>query len=165
MRITEKKRVRIKDCNYDNPVFLCWKGVEGGWNYYLFDRSQTVGKQVSGEQFITAFTDLENQTTGKAFLFKESEQTITCGAENLDENDIRGIATMLDSVEVKLLLNPLSWRTVEMVGSPAAPTIVTNPLWETVRIMPGSFSLFKTSQKIHSVQFTFFRLGKNIQRQ
>lgn len=129
---------------YDEPIYLCWLNELGGWNYYLFHKTQLHALATGDEKtYKTNIEDLANAESSNEVLSLSSYEKITAGAENLTLNDIKLIATMLDSLKVQLLMNPLTW-----VADGA-------PVWQTVIPDRGTFSTYATGQERHNIEFTF----------
>lgn len=78
-RVTEKKRVLIdQDCK-PNPVYLAWLNKLGGWDYWLFSGTQTIGDDIeSGGEFNPYVEDIETATQRAEQLSKSSIQKV-CG--------------------------------------------------------------------------------------
>ena len=147
IRITEKKRIRLRNDCFDNPVYLSWF-TKLGIDYWLFGRTQTETLRVSADQiFERDIIDLENADTIKDFLSKEAVLVSRLGAENLDDNDIDGLRGLLTSPKVQVLVSQ-------------------NPIkWQTVLLSPGSFRVKDTRERRHKLEIDIVHPDQIIQTQ
>ncbi len=133
---TEKKRIRIKNQCYDNPVYIAWKGMEGGWNYWLFYKKQIKTLQTKVESEVERnITDLATTSTINDYIQKSGEDKILVGADGLDSNDMAGLRKMMLSPKVQMWLSG-----------------ATNPVWTTVRVLPGTFQIDDNSVNKNDIQ-------------
>ena len=148
IRITEIKKIRLRNDCFDNPVFLAWFNKRGGIDSWLFGRTQTETLRVSADQiFERDIIDLENADTIKDFLSKEAVLVTRIGAENLDKNDIDGLRGLLTSPKVQILVSQ-------------------NPLkWQTVLVSPGSFKIIDTKERRHRLEIDIVHPDQIIQTQ
>lgn len=148
LRITEKKRIRLRNDCFDNPVYLSFHGKRGGINYWLFGRTQTETLRISARQiFERDITDLENADTIKDFLSKEAVLVSRLGAENLDDNDINGLTGLITSPKVQILVSQ-------------------NPIkWQTVLLSPGSFRIKDTRERRRRLEIDIVHPDQIIQTQ
>lgn len=102
----------------DNPVYIRWKILQGGWNYYLFDLRQLKNFNVdSVDLFQENFKFLDDIRKVLSFYRKKSRDVWTLLAENITTADIELVQGLSDSPEVELYLGQL--------GSPASHTFET----------------------------------------
>lgn len=147
-RLTEIKRVQLRNDCIDNPVYLSWFNKRGGIDYWLFGRTQGESLRVSASQiFERDITDIENADTIKDFLSKEAVDVTRLGAENLDDNDIEGLKGLLSSPKVQVLMSQ-------------------NPVvWQTVLVSPGTFKIKETRNRRHRLELDIVHPEQIIQTQ
>ena len=126
--VSETITLIVKEtCN--NPVYIRWKNIIGGWNYYLFDCRQLKGLSVdSFEQYRENFTDLENQNIVNNFYSKTSREQWQLLAENIETYELE----LLQGV-------PISPRVDLYTGDGSTHT------WQAVIVT--AFSLINTTDK------------------
>jgi len=137
--VTERRRIRINQSCFDNHVYLAWKGVYGGWNYYLFTRQQTYGVEIKNAQVAFPYVPDLNVEENKFLMSNDSEPFITLGANNIDRNDVTGLMRMLESERVTMYMG---------LDSNNAP------IWQTVIVKTGSFKVYDSKDKRHDIEFT-----------
>lgn len=151
-RVTEKKRILIDHSCVDSPCYLNWLGTNGGRNYWLFKKKQSKGISVSVTGEYQPYTpDIEN---AQGYIFRtgmDATPRLTMGA-NVPAADIEGLIKMTYSLDVLLLMNPLSWQT-----DPGGPR------WQTARPVPGTFKVIDTDQKTGTIEVTIELPFLNIQ--
>ncbi len=115
--ITERRAITIsRDC-YDNPVYLAWKGSEGGWNYWLFGGDQKVANDTGANgEFEKNIADLETADTKVGWLNKTSKPSMQIGANGIPVSNFEGIRGLMESVKVQMLVSssPIKWQTVQV---------------------------------------------------
>ena len=137
-RITQIQPVEIAQCIPKNPMYLRWRNTLGGWDYWLFGSTQTITFDITDAQTIDRFVaDLEHADTLTDYTSKTAVKKITLGAEGLTTDQAEGLAELLYSVKVQVLIN----------GS------VTPPVWLTVLLIPGTFPLIETGEAFQSITF------------
>jgi len=149
-RVTEKKRIKINGDCFDNPIFLNWLGVSGGRNYWLFGKRQSFGKTTEVKDTFEPYQS--NIETAQGYVFetgRNSRPQLTIGA-SVDIEDAEGIATVLDSPNVLMLMNPETWET-------------ESPIWQIVEPVAGSYKLWNTDQTRAEIEFTIRLTKINIQ--
>lgn len=152
-RFTEKKEIKIAQCIPRNPVYLKWVGTNGNWNYWLFGVNQIRGINItSGGLFAKFIEDLSLQDSDSKFITKNAVPEMLLAAENLDNDDITGLETLLYSPQVMMLLNPLTWS-------------VIGERWQTVKVVPAKFKIKETRSNVHSIELTIQLIEINIQSQ
>lgn len=141
MIVTEKKFIKIdRECKV-NPVFLTWTNTNGGREYWLFHKVQTIAidTKESGD-FEPYVADLET-TRGQVFdITNEATPKIIIGT-NAEIEDIEGLKTLLYSPSVEWLRNPETWETEGCE-------------WVTVRPQKGSFKLYDTNEVRNVIEIT-----------
>lgn len=141
MIVTEKKVVKIDRNCKTNPVFLTWINSLGGREFWLFHKVQTKGITVSENgDFEKTIQDLETARGQISVFSKTAVPQMIIGANVLIE-DLEGIKSVLHSVKVEMLINPLTWQT-------------DGPKWRHVEPAPGSFKLYNTNQVRNDIEIT-----------
>lgn len=144
-RVTETKRVKLETpCT--NPVYLCWKTKNGGWDYWQFEYNQkhkrAIGDMQTFEQYITDFADA---TSRIEVLSKTAVPSIVLGASAVPKNDIYyneqypGLTGLLDSPKALMLKNPDTWDD-------------DGPVWITVAPKTGVFTILETNAANSSIE-------------
>lgn len=110
--LTERRRIKIGDECYENPVYLRWKATEGGWGYWLFkyDYKRMNDVKTIANYFLFE-EDIELSDGDEEVLRKESNPSITVGEMGIDKIHYDGFVTLMESPRVQLLVNPLTWQT------------------------------------------------------
>lgn len=135
IRVTEEKAIKIGPDCVDNPIYLKWIGKRGGWNYWLFGVVQSVSANIRDAVDIERHvTDIETAEERLDFLSKKEFKTITVGASNIDLEDINGLKSILASPKVYE-----QFKDGTKIG---------------VRVAPGSFRLYETTEKKASIELT-----------
>lgn len=138
--LTETKRVKLETpCT--NPVYLCWKSKNGGWDYWMFQWNQrhkrNTGDLVAFEQYITDFAAATSRIETSS---KTSVPSMVLGASLVPNADkyyneqYPGLTGLLDSPKVLMLKNPDTWTE-------------DGPVWITVTPKTGSFNVIETRAK------------------
>lgn len=141
-RITEIKTIKIDAECKENPVYLTWKGPDGGNNAWLFHRRQTEADRIeAGEKFEPFIDDLETATSNGEYLSKQTTPQLILGADNFEIEDVRGIRGLLRSTKVEMLMNPATWED-------------DGPIWQTVMVDAGSFNILDTGANKASIEIT-----------
>lgn len=136
-----EKCIKIKQNCYDNPVYIAWKGMNGGWNYWLFYYRQEKFLESTVVANVTRpIIDLETAETVQEYIRKGGTDRMVIGADGLDDNDMRGLRKMLLSPKVQLYM-----------GRGAA----NKPIWQTIRIAPGTFKIMDTRQGANDIEVSF----------
>ncbi len=137
--ITERKKVKVQFCIPSNPVALYWLNKLGGWDMWVFGKTQIKSVQtIEGEEFNKNITDLAIANTKEQLLTKEDTDTITLGANNIDTEDVTFIRGMFSSLKVMMLVSQ----------APHTP-----PIFRSVNIEDGTFVLIDTFQQKQNLEF------------
>lgn len=115
IEITKRFPIYLNFECYDNPVYLKWKGTQGGWNYWLFGFDQKVNTETQGNgQFEQNISDMETAQGKVEWINKKSLPSMQVGATGISIDNYDGIAGLMESVEVKMLVSssPYVWQTV-----------------------------------------------------
>ena len=159
--ITEKIEVKV-DCNCKtNPVFLYWRGTNGGLNYWLFHTVQSeVESQDIDSEFFPFVDDLETAFSNQEILSKKSQPQLIVGGY-IDKEDLSvsvnpgskpGLKGLLRSIDVGMLMNPDTWTT-------------EGCKWMRVKVAPGTFKIIDTNQTKAQIEMTLLFPTINIQGQ
>lgn len=155
-RVTEKKHIDIDHSCVSNPVYLNWQGTNGGRNYWLFKTVQTRGLNVTVEGTFEVYqTDIENAQGDVQDLERTARPRLTIGAK-VPISKLLGLEKVLYSINVLMLMNPGTWETAGPGGTP-------KPIWQIVRVVPGTFKLNDTDEKFHTLELTIELPAINIQ--
>ena len=133
VQITEVKTIKIDHSCSSNPVYLVWKNTLGGWDHWLFKKTQT--KNIITEstgQFTKPVYSLNTDTVNES-LGSNVYPSMVLGADGLTKNQKHAISELLYSPKVYI---------VNKDGSKM-----------TVIPRPGSFLLEETENKLHSIEF------------
>lgn len=99
------------------PIYIRWENLIGGWDYWLFQWSQDSKlNTTNGQQFKQNVTDLSTATEVFQYYKKEGRDIITLFAENINSNELETIRKISLSPKVELLddkdVSPYFWFTV-----------------------------------------------------
>lgn len=133
--ITVKQRVRIEhDCPI-NPIMLKWKLSLGGWDQWLFSKTQTKKLTTSSKGSVsTPVWDIENAESTIKEVGKNRTNSIILGAANLTKNDKEGIEELLSSNII---------YQIDQSGKKVA----------RVMVLPGTFTSIETGEILQSIEF------------
>lgn len=135
------KTILIDESCHDNPEYFRWLNPMGGFDYWLFDRSQEFVDEVSNEKTFEPFIEDLEDSNGRAFvLSKDKQETFTITAEQLSKQQAIGLRYMLSSVRVQRYLG--------------RHAINNAHLWQEVRIKTGSFPIYETGENKFSFKAT-----------
>lgn len=125
-RLTEIKRVKTVEVNCNNPVMLTWKNTKGGWDYWLFTKTQSINKSTESlgvtKSVYFALEELESQFRD---MGKDDVQSkMILGATGLTASEKRGIEVVLMSnlvyelnqngtIKRRVIPSPSSWLSIE----------------------------------------------------
>lgn len=137
--VTERRVVRIGNNCADNPVYIAWKGKQGGWSYYLFTRTQDITSTTSDQSIAEPYIDNLDVQGNRYQIDISSTPSITMGCSGIDRNDVDGILKMLESGCIRIYLG-----THEITGLPE---------WEDVIVKSGSFKITNSNMR-HDIEFT-----------
>lgn len=155
-RVTEKKSIDIDHSCVSNPVFLNWLNTKSGRDVWLFKSVQTRGINITVDgTYETYQTDIENSQGDVQDLGRNARPRLTIGAR-VPVSKLFGIERMLYSINVLMLMNPGTWKTSGPGGTP-------KPIWQIVRVVPGTFKLNDTDEKFHTIELTIELPSINIQ--
>ena len=138
--ITERRRVRINTKCYQNPVYIAWKGSQGGWNYWLFGRTQEITLNTTEQVRIEPYRDTLLTRSNVVQASVKSGESWRLGVDNVDLNDIKGLMRLLDSECVMIYLGTI-------------PKILTKQ-WLEVQVKQGSVKVYETGNNRHNFEFS-----------
>lgn len=111
----------------DNPVMIQWVNYLGGWDSYLFQIEQAVTQQAGeGLNFeIPVVSDIEtiNRTSGRVVV--EEVQFMTLKTDHLNQNELRGLADIKASNDVRVWLDQTGGEWVGVTVSSGYETSFT----------------------------------------
>lgn len=118
-RVTEKKRIDVEFCTPQNPVCLKWINLLGGWDYWVFGKTQTI---VQNSEILSdvlrPIDDLENSDTYSDVVSRSAVEKWILGVSQAPVVKVRGLRGLLKSPKVMLLVSqsPEQWQTVRVLG-------------------------------------------------
>lgn len=173
-RVTEKKLVRIVDvADYQSPIALEWLGPHGDFNQWVFagELSQKVGvyDEVITKSLVSNSSfrpyDLEYIEAFEKALSKKSRESIDVVAPDVQDyywtnpdtsereliSERETLKTLVKSPYIKMLINPITWDTIDGNGFPVGPK------WMRVFIDGSSFSFGDKGGGHYSLSFTIIK--------
>ena len=152
IRVTEVKTIKIVSGDKCNPVFVTWLNTPGGRENWLFYKVQTEGITTSTiADFEQNIDDIET-SRGQINDIEINATPHLIVHALVDVEDIRGLKTLLYSINVEMLMNPSTWT-------------VDGPKWQTVRPQKGSFAILDTDEVQSLIEITFDLNYINVQTQ
>ena len=159
--ITEEITIKI-DCSCKtNPVYLQWRGTNGGINYWLFHTVQAIVETAAvNSEFFPFVEDLQNAYSNQEVLGKDSQPQMIVGGyfdiedlgASVNPSSAPGLKGLIRSIDVAMLMNSDTWET-------------DGPQWMRVKVAPGTFKILDTNQTKAQVEFTLLMPTINIQGQ
>lgn len=142
---SEEKEIEVDNECKANPIYLRWLNPLGGFDYWLFDKQQSVTLNVSDEiTFNTVIDDMIGVRNRMQVLSKRASEEIEVGAEMLTIDQINGIKYLLSSPKV------------EMYNG-------TCTCWIEVRIDTENFLIYNTGEQKASINFVIIKRENFIQ--
>lgn len=131
--VTEVKRIKIDHACYDNPIYLVWRNTLGGWDHWLFSKTQTKGLITEDlGTFEQPEYDLATSEGSSDSLGSTAGDSLILGADNLTTNQYDAIR--------------------ELLFSPKIYQVETDSTKKKVLVKPGSFTR-ETRNGFHSIEF------------
>lgn len=139
MVVTEIKKVNVENCIPENPFHLRWLNSLGGFDQWVFSKTQQVAADVSlVENFTHVVNYLEEENSNVNALKKEGNLVVTLGAENLTKQQVVGLQQLLSSPKVYFL---------------QGQTQTNDFIRLTVLVKTGTFKLYDTGDERHKLEF------------
>lgn len=149
-RITEKKPIDIDRTCVDNPIYVTWLNTRGGFDHWLFKKTQVQQIETTTERSVEPYAeDIENAIGYIFDLETSATPRMTVGA-HVPVEKVKGIAGILYSKNVLVLMNPDTWTE-------------EGPKWQSWRPLRGTFRLYNTDEKSTDIEITFEQPYINIQ--
>ena len=122
----------------EQPIYLRWKNLLGGYDYFMFEWSQDSKlNTTNGQQFKQNVSDLTTATEVYQYYKKQGREVLILFAENLNTNEVETIRNIALSPKVEML---------ELAG--ASPLV-----WFTVLIDQTDIGVYQTENKLHTLSF------------
>lgn len=123
-RVTEKKRVLVdRECR-KNPVYLMWKNVLGGWDFWLFDKvNETSYTAKQNGTYGINVDDIERQTYREKVIGNTQTVKYLLG-DTIKPEQVEGLAQIEMSPQVYIL-----WDSTKLTTEPELA-------WLGVNIVP-----------------------------
>jgi len=133
--ISETKKIEYRECILDNPVYITWKNLLGGWDYWLFQKNQvkTLVTQSLGsfQKNYVKISDINNPETERG---KSAVDRMVLGAEML-------------TTEQKEVLKGL------LLSNKVYITSAIGAVINDVKVVDGSFLINETEGNYHNIEF------------
>lgn len=133
--ISEEKKIEYRDCVLSSPVYITWKNLLGGWDYWLFQKNQvkTLATETLGsfQKNYVKISDINNPETERG---KSAVDRMVLGAELLTTQQKEGLKGLLLSNKVYIIS--------------ASGAVVKD-----VKVIPGSFLINETEGNFHNIEF------------
>jgi hypothetical protein len=143
--MSEVKELKITKCECKNPIYLKWIGPLGGWNYWLFERTQfVIDNAASTGEFGIYSDDISTQQSDSDYLGKEAYEAWTVGTEAVNDDEWKGLETLFNSPTVMVLVNPDTWKI-----DARDPSVEVPPQWLVVKVEPGKTPVKQTKHHKH----------------
>ncbi len=114
--ITETKKIIVNnDCRV-NPIYLAWVNTLGGWDYWLFEKTQKVNLGTGNIKTSDVYVeDLTKATGTTETVSKQAADKVTLGA-TVDIETFNAVRGVIYSPKVLKLVNqdPVKWVTVQV---------------------------------------------------
>lgn len=141
-RVTEIKTIKVRQA-CENPVYLAWKNLLGGWDYWLFSYDQkSILQTESMGVWRRNYSDLATAQGVLSVLQKQGREGLTVTADHLTRNEVETIRKIALSPVVLMFV---SWN--QAASPPEAP------VWKEVIVQDGSIGEFQTRGQLHKIAF------------
>lgn len=132
MIVTEVKEIEYLDCTPEQPLQLMWL-YEGGMDTWVFSRHQEYSADVSDvDEFEPVVNYLQVTNSVQKVLSKELRTIVNLGYEQLDTQQVKGIANVLSS---PLVLANIAGYFVQVV------------------VKAGTYKVYDTGESKHKLEF------------
>lgn len=133
MRVTEIKDIDYVSCTPEQPMQLMWLNSLGGMDTWVFSRHQEYSADVSDvDQFEPVVNYLQVTNAVQKVLKKDSLTVVNLGYEQMDTQQVKGIAGVLSS--------PLVLANIE-------------GYFVQVAVKAGTYKVFDTGESRHKLEF------------
>jgi len=152
VQVTESLRMKVDHECKDFPIYLTWLNSVGGYDYWLFFKTNKQKIKTKLENPYTKNIDNLATSIGNIEITgKKVEPTIDFGARVMSE-DMDGIAGLYGSPKVLYLTNPETWQ-------------VDGAKWRRVIINPGSLLVAESNISFLDVKMTMMLPIRNTQKE
>jgi hypothetical protein len=134
-RFSEQKTIEYKGCVLNNPIYIVWKNLVGGWDQWLFEKTQTETIQVNSlGSYTESYDKISDTNNPESEIGRTAKPRIVLGAENLTTSQVLGLKGLLLSNRVFI---------VNQDGT----------VNRRVKLIDGSFTIRKTDEFVHDIEF------------
>jgi hypothetical protein len=97
-RVTQKMKIHVNNCRgFSNPFYVMWYNSKGGIDFFMFDREQEVGREVSDiETYTPNYGPIETTESTKKIKSRKSEPFINAQAYNLSDDHFQGLQNLTE---------------------------------------------------------------------
>lgn len=143
--IETKKIIFESTCTPEHPVYVRWINRFGGWDYHMFEGNKTRETTYDPDVIYsradgTGIDSTRTRTVSEA----NREETLICGAEQLDENQFEFLAGIIHSPKID------TYNT-------------TRKAWEGVTIEEKATARRNTATSLGSIEFEFRLIDQDAQ--
>lgn len=152
--VSEIKTIEVNDDCADNDVYLRWAIPTGGYDYWLFKRSQKETDVITAEQTFEKYIEnLEDENLRAQVISKEAQTEIVLSQDGLTTDQALGLRYLLSEVVCDMYVpNELSDTSI-------------NFSWLGMRVKPASFLIRDTFDNRHSIELTLMPPARYNQQQ
>lgn len=103
-RFSEEKEIEYRNCVLRNPMYLTWKNLLGGWDYWMFEKTQieSFDSETLGS-FQVDYTKISDLTNPKTERGKTGRSRLLLGANGLNDDQKNALKGLLISNKVYIL--------------------------------------------------------------
>jgi hypothetical protein len=109
-RISPILPIEYISCAPANPIYLSWLNSKGGYDYYLFQKSQAIEYSQEDKKEIYFSDRWGANETMIELISSDISKRITCGAESVPLSDMNALNDLILSPFVLWLSNPTTWK-------------------------------------------------------
>lgn len=121
-----------------NPLYICWRNSIGGWDYWLFDISQTVFVNSTLTSDFESYTsDIESSRGIQRALKKNALESVVVQSDNLTQQEANGLKEIFYSPTVYVLRE---WNPPDA------------PIWTEVIVPDGQNQIYETQRTYNQLQ-------------
>jgi hypothetical protein len=152
IEVTERLRIKVDHECKDFPIYLTWLNSVGGYDYWLFFKTNKVKINTKLEnQHLKNIDDLSTALGNIDITGKSIQPSVDFGAR-VKAEDMDGMAGLFGSPKVLYLTNPETWQT-------------DGAIWRRVIIRPGSLLVSESNISFIDIKMTMLLPTKNTQKQ